>query len=351
VSEEQPRWYDRQLASNVVGGVVVAVLVWIVPWSISEATKAKVPVWVYLVVLGVALLLGSLVVPLWRRPIWGSLARFVKWAVTIRPLTATQRRALDQAGYLRRSAEVDAERANPFDPVWKIDVRDSLGFAHTYFLENSGFEVWEVTMTCDPEFFVLKQEAHFPGGLGTDQHNGNVASPFFGAPTARGKAEGVVFHIRWKNRHGDWDERDVVLPPEEILAGRDIELSEAFNRGFAEGKAQGNQDPAPIPLPEPRWNIYADNTGDDQDWILRNAVPRSIAREVRIESDGDLHIIDAGHWPDLSGGDSGAMGSFQGTLTRRGSESGVVFNLTWYDEQGVRKGANVTLPGSNSEFY
>lgn len=351
MNEEQPRWYDRQLASNVVGGVVVAVLVWFVPWVISEATKAKVPWWVYLIVLGAALLLGSAVVPTWRRAIWGNARRFIKWAATIRPLTAAQRTDLDQSGYARRSAEVDAERANPFDPVWKIDVRDSLGFAHTYFLENSGFEVWEVTMTCDPEFFVLKQEAHFPGGLGTDQRNGYVASPFFGAPTDRGKAEGVIFHIKWKDRHGDWHERDVVLPPDEILAGRDVELSDAFNRGFSEGRAQGNSDPAPLPLPSPRWSVYADNSGDHQDWILRNSVPRSVAREVRIESDGDLHIIDAGHWADLSGGDEGALGSFQGTLSRRGEESGVVFNITWYDESGVRKSDQVTLPGSNSEFY
>lgn len=43
MSGDQTKWYDRALASNIVGGLVLRFVIWFAPRAISEATKAKVP--------------------------------------------------------------------------------------------------------------------------------------------------------------------------------------------------------------------------------------------------------------------------------------------------------------------
>ncbi|WP_404311200.1 hypothetical protein LG314_07615 [Agrococcus terreus] len=84
-------------------------------------------------------------------------------------------------------------------------------------------------------------------------------------------------------------------------------------------------------------------------WAFRNLVPRSIAREVRIESDDDLTITDAGHWSELSpSGTSPAEGTFTGRLTEQGRHEGVNFTITWFDEVGNRREAATWVEGSSS---
>ena len=107
MSRDESKWYDRQLSANVVGGLIVAVIVWGVPSLISEATKANVPFWAYVIVAGVALLIGSAVIPVWRRATWGNVQRFAKWALAVRPLTAKQRAALIREGYENHKTEIE----------------------------------------------------------------------------------------------------------------------------------------------------------------------------------------------------------------------------------------------------
>ncbi len=98
------------------------------------------------------------------------------------------------------------------------------------------------------------------------------------------------------------------------------------------------------PLPRPRWRVLRafGSDADDFDFKLMNAVPRSVAKEVRLESDQDLVILDAGHWEDLSGPTNG---SFRGRINDRGRQAGVQFTVTWWDEHGVQDTTTIYLAG------
>jgi hypothetical protein len=105
----------------------------------------------------------------------------------------------------------------------------------------------------------------------------------------------------------------------------------------------------PLPLPDPRWTVYESPKADSDfnTFTLRNAVPRSVAREVRIETDEDFKVTDAGHWADLSGE---ANGEFRGNMTINGRANGVRFQIVWYDENDARRSGYYDLPGSGSPF-
>lgn len=130
------------------------------------------------------------------------------------------------------------------------------------------------------------------------------------------------------------------------------EVQRAHNEGLSEGRELGRQVAAAraaketrLPRPAPRWSV--ERVGPTH-WALRNLVPRSIAREVRIESDSDLTIVDAGHWPDLSpAGKPAAEGLFQGHVTSSGLTFGVKFTITWYDEAGKAHQGSTYMKGSD----
>jgi hypothetical protein len=76
------KWYDRQMAASIVGGLVVAVVVWFVPWLITEATKAKVPLWIYPAVASVALVFASVAILAWRGVTWRKLRQWRPFTIT-----------------------------------------------------------------------------------------------------------------------------------------------------------------------------------------------------------------------------------------------------------------------------
>lgn len=130
------------------------------------------------------------------------------------------------------------------------------------------------------------------------------------------------------------------------------EIQRAYNEGMSEGREAARQESAArtanekrLPRPAPRWSV--ERVGPTH-WALRNLVPRSIAREVRIESDSDLTIVDAGHWPDLSpAGKPPAEGLFQGHVTSSGLAFGVKFTITWYNEAGKAQQGSTYMKGSD----
>lgn len=101
---------------------------------------------------------------------------------------------------------------------------------------------------------------------------------------------------------------------------------------------------AQLPLPRPRWSVFPSphNDADFGAYMLRNAVPRSVAREVRLEGDADFAVTDAGHWEDLSGPSSG---DFRGNITLTGTRLGVTFRIAWYDEDGILCSEPYYMPG------
>jgi hypothetical protein len=99
----------------------------------------------------------------------------------------------------------------------------------------------------------------------------------------------------------------------------------------------------PPPLPIPRWSIYAaGEEGDGNDFVLKNLMPRSVAKEVHLEGDLDFALLDAGHWESLTGI---AAGEFRGELNARGWALGVRFTVEWYNEKNEHRTASVSLQG------
>ncbi|GAA3882616.1 hypothetical protein GCM10022381_26100 [Leifsonia kafniensis] len=94
-----------------------------------------------------------------------------------------------------------------------------------------------------------------------------------------------------------------------------------------------------VPLPEPRWSVRMVHETTER-FELVNAVPRSVAKEVRIEGDQDIRILDAGHWNDLSGE---AVGPFRGSLAEKAYRMGAYFTVTWFDENNQPKEKSVNL--------
>lgn len=370
-SNERGPWFDRPLYSAVLGGVIASAVFWLltqIAGGIAASLvaendpgkSAQVPVWVYLILLGAAALVASLAVRLWRRTIWVRLPRAilraarrgVSWTRGLRIVSTKTRESIEQQGYDRSQTEVEDERAKVRSPGPALHVRQESGSAigdHTHWLTNRGVPVSQIELTCDPDFFLLDGQAYFPGVLGT-----NNMARFTGGATERGANEGVWFHATWVDANGDSDETDFLFPPEEIQEGRSKALEDARVRGVFEGRTAMKKElegratqqvPLALPLPDPRWRVYPDEAGDDYDWILRNAVPRSVAKEVRLESKSGMEILDAGHWSDLSGGSKGATGSFRGEMDDDGATFGVHFTLVWYDENNSRRTGAVSWPG------
>lgn len=141
------------------------------------------------------------------------------------------------------------------------------------------------------------------------------------------------------NRVALQEERD-------LLAQENARLSLQLHQQTEHLRSLERQSPSSesqLPRPAPRWRVYADeDSADGTDFRLSNPVPRSTAREVRIDSDSDMAILDAGHWQDLSGE---SIGNFRAELTRVGWEQGVAISITWYDENNLRHDGSAYLPG------
>lgn len=147
------------------------------------------------------------------------------------------------------------------------------------------------------------------------------------------KAEGLAAEATRQNVDLNEENADLAL--------KIFERTQLINA--LQASARGGESNA-LPRPDPRWRVYAEeDSADGSDFILMNSVPRSVAREVRIEADDDMEILDAGHWEDLSGD---IIGSFRGTVTSRGWDYGVRIHIMWFDEKNERRSASVHLPGS-----
>jgi hypothetical protein len=297
-----------------------------VPWT----TVAIVAV----VAAAVVFLLLSIFLRRLRSLIWGNVRRFFVWLFGLRLTTRARREALDSAGYSRRDEEVKVERARAFEPTWRIDARDRMGTKDLFWLENSGFEVFDVALACDPASFVLEAEASWEGSFGTDQPGGLVGKWFKGKPTERGRDEGVPFTVTWTDRNGDKRKRVVMMPAAEMKAGDKEERDDIWAEGRAYGRKEAMEEKRPaVPLPTPRWSVHRAD-GEDTLVILHNSVDRSVAREVRLES-ANFDFHDGAHWEEISGV---ADGEFNGVANLTGYDKLVRFEISWYDENGVQHG-------------
>lgn len=344
------RWVDTTTGIVTVNGVIVAVVSSVVTWLLTNA--AALPwlalIGVFAAVAGFTFIVVSVARRRLRELIW---VRPIKWISGLRVTTSKVRMAIEEAGHQRRSEEVAIERARSLQPAWKVSARDRL-FGHTnlFWLENSGYEVFDVSLTCAPEYFTLEGEVFFGGGFGTNAPGGHVGKQFFGAPTERGRIEGVPFLVTWRDRNGDKCEREIFMPPEEILLGHDDAVEEARMNGWKEGYAarveaeQSDASPSvkavpPLPLPAPRWRIYRDSD-DENKFHLQNTVKRSVAKEVRLESP-NLGFWDGAHWEDAS---DVVLHDFHATFVDVDFSNDAIGVLVyWYDENHQQKWENLRL--------
>jgi hypothetical protein len=288
-----------------------------------------------------------------RSLVWLNLGRAFAWLFSIKPMTRTARALLEQVGYERRSSEVAEERKRAFEPSWRIEARDSLGEKNLHWLNNDGFVVQDVSLTCDPEFFVLEGEVAWKGGFGSDTP-GSVGNFFRGIATELGKSEGVAFIVRWTDRYGDHHQRAVPLRPDEILAGHSEALDDQFAKGRVAGRAEvfAEKTPAlpPPPPPEPRWVLteLAESKGRLVAYEIANLIPGSVALNARIDPSrkSAFRFDDAAFWPNLSGE---ASGVFRGRVTDSGAKAGFNLVLSWLDANRNQQTESWNVPATEAD--
>lgn len=333
------KWYDRALVSNIVGGLVVGFLIWAVPSSLNAATKAKVPLWGYVLVALVAILVMSFAIPIWRHAVWGNASRLAKWISGLRVLSQAQREGLVADGVLAREAALKTERAATKQPAWRIIVGDTMfREANINWLHNSGHEAIDVEVTCDRALFEIEGQAFYRGPFGS------AGRQLLGLVTERGEAEGIDFTVTWRDVRGDKQRTIVRVPPENLRnsrqsaidAARAAGASEGFKQGRDAARAEQETDAAEtlnLPAPEPRWTLT--HVGADANGVVTyrvaNAIPGSFAYNVRVDhiEGGPFEFTDAAFWPNLSGA---AEGSFRGLLKGNGRAAGATLKLSWLDE-------------------
>ena len=262
------------------------------------------------------------------------ITRFFRWLASLRVNGAVRRASIKNAGYDERDSEIVAERAVVAQPSWKVDARDGLGERNLHWLENYGYEVFDVGLACDAEFFLLDAEVFWQGGFGSNQPGGYIGKFFKGVATERGQAKGVIFHVKWRDRNDDTHERDVLFPPQEIRAGKDEALAEEWAKGRAVGRAEVFAEDRPaLPPPDPRWNFVDEGKGEDgiSTYRVINLMPGSVVFNARVEvsQKGLFHFSDPAFWPDLAGESEGL---FRGHITNSGDYEGFTFTLHWLDQ-------------------
>ena len=331
----------------LIQGVVTAVVSVVVTWAINNA--ADLP-WLLItaVFLGVAVVVFivlSFFSRRLRRAIW---VRFGKWVRGAWPVTTrTHRRSVTsafQAGIDSEREKIAAERALARNPTWHVDGQDRLGQHDLLWLENHGWQVKDVSMTCDPALFVLDGQASWPGTVGTDGA-GYQGVQFRGQPTDLGKAQGVIFHVTWHDMNGDPHEADVPYPPKEMRAGEQAIRDEAWAEGRAAGRAEvlaelEDARPAAPPI-KPRWLIFQ-NRDDDappNSWTVANMAEGAIALHVSVDAArSGLVFLSSADWPDMTGK---AHNEFSAHLTDQGESYGVTFTIEWTDAEGARRNERI----------
>lgn len=111
------------------------------------------------------------------------------------------------------------------------------------------------------------------------------------------------------------------------LTNKCEELQQRLDEEQRKQRANERKAKAALPRPVPRWRIYQDQEQHDV-FYLKNSVDRSVAREVRLESQ-NLEFLDGAHWEDASGG---SLNAFQAAIINTYSNTTEIqVKVSWYD--------------------
>jgi hypothetical protein len=138
--------------------------------------------------------------------------------------------------------------------------------------------------------------------------------------------------------------RKMMQPLVDQMVRKQLQANKAVADTVQAGAAAVLAEPV-IPLPDPRWTIERESFNT---WLLTNQVPRSVAKEVRVEGtdqNGEyagITILNAAHFEDLSGR---AWGRFDAKFDQDARWNGATFLVSWYDETSVNRWERVFVPG------
>ena len=138
-----------QTASNIVGGVAVAIVV------------------------GVGTVLSTVVYKKWRRAIWGNVGRFLRWLGTLRLTTKSRIEAERELGRVEVREQIASERETVPQPRW--DIRPLEGDPAWFMLRNFGAGVIDISVTAPIDQFAFDTAAtwpHFGPGVTGKQFKG-----------------------------------------------------------------------------------------------------------------------------------------------------------------------------------
>lgn len=119
--------------------------------------------------------------------------------------------------------------------------------------------------------------------------------------------------------------------------------TEANVRDKVRGSVTAPATPPNLPAPDPRWRIYLPD-GEEFVHVLENTVERSVAKEVRLESDA-FEFLDGAHWEDLSGKSKGDF-SGRSKQSQPDWQTTTQFIVTWFNENNVKNSEVVYLDTS-----
>lgn len=240
-----------------------------------------------------------------------ALVRFFKWIWTLRVNGKVKRESLIQKGYEKRDAEVKAERARSPRPSWRVSTDTPFG-EDVYFLHNSGWQVSDVRLDADPDFFTFDGEAFFAGAFGDNNTGASTGRQFRGRLTNRGRREGVTFTVTWIDQNGDEQPKTAGggLPSTVTLAPKPLKT-----------------------VVQPTWQVGRPKQNPGKDiYVLANGAEGSITNNVVI--DASPHYFTFTLKKEL--GDLEGIGilRFAGRPTDAGVAFGVDFTVSYEDVNG-----------------
>jgi hypothetical protein len=106
--------------------------------------------------------------------------------------------------------------------------------------------------------------------------------------------------------------------------------------------------PAPQPvkprLPPPRWSIRRLSKDDPKKYVLVNYEVESVATDVRLDAPADVFdFYDKARWNELEFMGEYSRENFYGHVKGKGRSEGVMFTVTWQDENGHEQSAPAHL--------
>lgn len=291
------KWFHRNLWSALLTVPASAAFTALFAWLGPQLVSVAVPAWVY-VALAVALVVVVSVVVKPLRRMWkraGAFVRSIRVTTELRIQSRITRATSSMMTF--DAAEALAIRARAI----KDRERETAVAAEQ--IETQKLRAANAHL--QHEQARLKQKLH--------ESNQSLSEAVEAAQATEVKFSDAYTEL--------WHARRRITQLEGEVNGLRGELSEA-QESLAAGQPT-------LPRPRPRWAVEVVNAGEGE-WVLRNLVARSVAREVRLDIQSGFRFESGAHWEDLSGENAGELyGEYVS------SDRVIAAYVQWYDEDAA----------------